>query len=755
MTLSVMNNPSTYRPSGPHAWLLRAASTLVDVSCLPPALPADIREAWHVALAATAVTASALAAAAAKTLKVSPAAETTPEASLLRLVPEALARRFAALPVAMHGDAIVLACADPFNLDAEQGLAFVTGRRVELVPMAPDTVEELLDVAYSPERAVDAVADSIGVDASGIQIEEDLQPSETEVEDPTGAVRRLAASLLRDAVIQAASDIHMAPTGSVGEVRYRLDGIMKRVLTMPLPVYRRVVSRLKVIGGLDISDTRRPQDGRSRIVVEGHGIDLRISSLPLEVGGERLVIRLLSHTSIQSLDALDLVEPKRSQLLRLMDLADGLVLMTGPTGSGKTTTLHAALQRRLSPDVTIMTVENPVEYRIPGISQVQVDVKAGLTFASALRAMLRQDPDIVLVGEIRDEETAETAAQAAMTGHLVLSTVHTEDAPGALIRLRDLGLKLDTMTETFKGAVAQRLLRKLCESCRAPGVPATPSEDERRFAALPGQRIGAHAVGCERCNFTGYRGRLPIHQVFTMTDNVKHLVLREADPEQVREAARTDGMRSLAESAATRIASGETTVEESLRVLGRRFWDELGSAVVPPPAPEPVAAAPAGVRPDSAPSAEATMPIAAADLAALAARTAVRQDAVVVYSRDDALRARLQTLAASTGLTVFACASTADVARIVREGRDGVRLLVLDIAGTLDRGSDGAGSLRELRRALGGLTLPVLAVGDIPDTGATATTMPMLLDDLVPLPLDDQRFVRRLQAALRRHAAVA
>lgn len=742
--------------TGPHAWLLRAAASAGARDRLPTALPADIREAWQLVLTATGIGPMALANAAAAALRVSPPQEAAPDAAVLRLVPEALARRYVALPLRMHGDTIVFGCANPLDLGAEQGLGFVTGRRVELIPMAPALLDEALDVAYSPEQAVNAVADSIGADTSGIQIEEDLQPADSEFEDPTGAVRRLAASLLRDAVTQSASDIHLAPAGNVGEVRYRLDGIMKQVLTMPIAVYRRVVSRLKVIGGLDISDTRRPQDGRSRIVVDGRGIDLRISSLPLEVGGERLVIRVLSHTSIQSLDALDLVEPERSQLLRLMDLADGLVLMTGPTGSGKTTTLHAALQRRLSPDVTIMTVENPVEYRIPGISQVQVDVKAGLTFASALRAMLRQDPDIVLVGEIRDQETAETAAQAAMTGHLVLSTVHTEDAPGALIRLRDLGLKLDTMTETFKGAVAQRLLRKLCPDCRVAGAPDAPSDDERRFSALPGQRIGAHAAGCEHCGYTGYRGRLPIHQVFTMTDNVKHLVLQQADPEQVRDAARADGMRSLAESAATRIAAGETTVEDALRVLGRRFWDELGTAVqstsvVSPDAAEgvPVAA----VRlPVVAEDADATVPLLAADRAVLAAQVRVTQDAVVIYSRDDALRAQLQALTAGAGVTVYSCASTAEVARIAREGA-GVRLLVLDIAGGLEHGPDGVGSLRELRRALGGLTLPVLAVGDIPDTGATATTTAVLLDDMVPLPLDDERYVRRLRAALRRHAA--
>lgn len=736
-------------PLSPHAWLLRAAGSVGNATRLPAALPHDIREAWRLALEASAATPAAVAIAAATDLRLSAPQTEAPDPAALRLVPEALARRYLTVPLRMHGDSIVLAAADPLDLDVEQGLEFVTGRRVELVPMAPTAIDEALNIAYSPERAVDAVADSIGADASGIQIEEDLQPTDSELEDPTGAVRRLAASLLRDAVTQSASDIHLAPAGNVGEVRYRLDGIMKQVLTMPMPVYRRVVSRLKVIGGLDISDTRRPQDGRSRIVVEGHGIDLRISSLPLEVGGERLVIRLLSHTSIKSLDALDLVEPERAQLMRLMDLADGLVLMTGPTGSGKTTTLHAALQRRLSPDVTIMTVENPVEYRIPGISQVQVDVKAGLTFASALRAMLRQDPDIVLVGEIRDQETAETAAQAAMTGHLVLSTVHTEDAPGALIRLRDLGLQLDTMTETFKGAVAQRLLRKLCPDCRVDGAPTSLTDDERRFAALPGHRIGAHAAGCEQCGYTGYRGRLPIHQVFAMTDAVKHLVLQQADPEQVRAAARADGMRSLAESAATRIAGGETTVEEALRVLGRRFWDELASPHAVPP-DETAAEQSASVAPPTM-DAEATMPLMAVDRAAMASRESVAQDTVVIYSTDEALRSRLQAAAASVGVTILSCATTADVARVVREA-SGVRLLVVDIAGTLEAGAGGAGSLRQLRRALGGLTLPVLAVGDIPDIGATATTTAMLVDDLVPLPLDDERFVRRLRAALRRHA---
>jgi type II secretory ATPase GspE/PulE/Tfp pilus assembly ATPase PilB-like protein/CheY-like chemotaxis protein len=714
------------------------------VDRLPEQLPADIAHAWPAAIAAGDVDAATLAQAAARVLGVPVLDVRQPEPRALRLLPERIARRLNVLPLAITHDHVVIAAADPHDLAVESDVEFAVGRRVVLAPADPGLIRGQLDVAFSPDRAIDAIASGFNAREAAVVLEEDLKPIAQNLPDPTGAVRRLAATLLHDAVVQGASDIHLAGDGTQAVVRYRIDGIMRQVLSMPVGVYDRVVSRLKVIGGLDISDNRRPQDGRSRIVVDGASVDLRISSLPLETGGERLVIRLLGHGAISSLDALDLVEPERSQLLHLMDLADGLVLMTGPTGSGKTTTLHAALQRRLRPEVTIMTVENPVEYRIAGISQVQVEPKAGLTFASALRAMLRQDPDIILVGEIRDPETAATAAQAAMTGHLVLSTVHAEDAPGALIRLRDLGLQLDTLTETFRGAAAQRLLRKLCPACSAPCDAATASEAERRYAELTGALPPRRAVGCTACAYTGYKGRMPIHQVFTVSDGIKDLLLRQASLEDVRRVARSEGMRSLGESAHTRIAAGVTSVDEAERTLGARFWDDLAGRDAPADA--------------TAGRDESTVALDASDEAAIAASRARARasatGAIIVFSEDADTREWLLRGCASAGATVHAAGTPAEVARLATHVQN-VRLLILHLGGRNEADPLSAiALLTELRRLIGELTLPVLLLA--PENHPVLPTLLAAagVDDYLTMPVDDATIARRAQAALRRSTAL-
>jgi type IV pilus assembly protein PilB len=729
---------NTVSPS-PHEWLLQAARSIPDARLerLPSTLPPDIIAAWELVTASAAVDAQALALSAATVLRCPNTDLRQADPRAVRLLPERVARRLMVLPVAVTANSVIVATANPLDLAVESDIEFAVGRRVELTPADPRAIRAQIDVEFSPDRAVDAVVSGFSTREMAVVLEEDLKPPPPQLEDPTGAVRRLAATLLRDAVEQGASDIHLAGDGTQGTVRYRIDGIMRQVLTMPSGVYDRVVSRLKVIGGLDIADNRRPQDGRSRIVVDGVGVDLRISSLPLESGGERLVVRLLGHDAIASLDALDLVEPERQQLLHLMDLADGLVLMTGPTGSGKTTTLHAALQRRLNPEVTIMTVENPVEYRIPGISQVQVEPKAGLTFATALRAMLRQDPDIILVGEIRDTETAETAAQAAMTGHLVLSTVHAEDAPGALIRLRDLGLKLDTLTETFRGAAAQRLLRKLCPQCAASGPH--PTEAEERFAAITGAKPKLSAVGCRACAYTGYKGRIPVHQVFTVSDAVKGLLLQQASPEAIRKAARADGMRSLGESARARIAAGQTTVDEAARVLGARFWEDLAGTEPSSDSEDtvPVAHIPSDHADDERPSASFALP-----------------DTLIVFSEDPSTREVLLRGCAATGATVLAAGTPAEVARLATRAL-GVRLLILHLGSEAGTGGPMAAVtlLAELRRLLGELTLPVLLVA--PENHPVLPTLlaSVGVDDYLTMPIDEAVVSQRAHAALRRSTA--
>jgi type IV pilus assembly protein PilB len=510
--------------------------------------------------------------------------------AVVRRLPEHLARRYAVVPVAVEGRTLVIATATPEDLDLEQTLAFAAGTAVRLVVADPGQIVARLDDVYavheSLAREAASVLESLGdavVDATVLDGDLATKLGDDDA-DPTGIVRRIAATILGDAVTRGVSDVHITHADTGGSVRYRIDGVMEQVLALPSNVYARVLSRLKVIAGLDISDRLRPQDGRARIVVYGRAIDLRVSTLPVQGAHERMVIRVLSDTIIQSLDTMDMAEPERSQLMGLMTQADGLILLTGPTGSGKTTTLHAALKQRLSPDVTIMTVENPVEYKIEGVSQIQVEPKQGVTFSSVLRAMLRQDPDILLVGEIRDTETAEVAAQAAMTGHLVLSTVHADDAPNALLRLQDLGLDAETLGEAFRGAASQRLLRRLCTSCKRAANSTAVSDDDARLRSLVGASSGAHAVGCDECRGTGYRGRIPIHQVFVVTPALRTMIRQGADLASLRTAAAAAGMRTLSASATTRIIAGDTTIDEAVRVLGARFWEELavGAALATP-----------------------------------------------------------------------------------------------------------------------------------------------------------------------------
>ncbi len=504
-----------------------------------------------------------------------------------RALPTSLSRKYGVVPIAVDKRTVTIATSDPGDLGAEQAIAFAAGRAVRFAIADPAEIDAVIHEHSEADRAAAVVAERLKVDRHGVAVlDDDLTSSSDDAPDadPTGVVRRIAATILGDAVAQGVSDVHLVRIGAVGVVRYRIDGIMREVLSMPANVYTRVISRIKVIGRLDISDRLRPQDGRARILVRGVALDLRLSTVPTSGGDERMVIRFLSDSLIQSLDSMDMAEPERTQLRTLLGNADGLVLLTGPTGSGKTTTLHAALKQRLTPEVTIMTVENPVEYKIEGVSQVQVEPKQGVTFALVLRAMLRQDPDIILVGECRDQETAETAAQAAMTGHLVLSTVHADDAPNALLRLRDMGLDTDTLGEAFRGAAAQRLLRRLCADCKQPVTPASATDDERRFSLLTGALPASSSVGCDKCRSTGYQGRMPIHQVFSISPQIRNLLRSGAEIAELRRVAHAEGMRTLGQSAATRIKDGVTTVAEAVRVLGARFWEELSSESAVSPA---------------------------------------------------------------------------------------------------------------------------------------------------------------------------
>src|SRR5690606_24711325 len=438
-----------------------------------------------------------------------------PNAALL--IPETMARKHHIFPIMEDDRSFVAATCDPTDVEAERALGFSTGRSAVFEVASPGAIQEALDQRFSPEKAVDALLGGLTDDVSedAVRLVEELGPESISQDDVTATpVVKLTNLIIRDGIGQGASDIHIEPGRRVGAVRYRVDGVLRKHMDLPMSALNRVISRIKVLSKLDIADRLRPQDGKSRVQVRGRAYDLRVSTIPAG-GAEKCVIRVLDSSATLSLDDLEIPKKELERLRTLLAFRDGIVVVTGPTGSGKTTTLYGALRELADGKVNIMTVEDPIEYELAGVTQTQVQTKQGMTFAGALRAMLRQDPDVILIGEIRDKETAITAAQAAMTGHLVLTTVHANDAVSTVARLADLGLQFSTISQTLRGSAAQRLLRRVCPAC-AETVRGQLTPDEQRLTERHGMEPVVRAVGCPECGFTGYRGRLPVNEVLVV-----------------------------------------------------------------------------------------------------------------------------------------------------------------------------------------------------------------------------------------------
>jgi type II secretory ATPase GspE/PulE/Tfp pilus assembly ATPase PilB-like protein/ActR/RegA family two-component response regulator len=406
-----------------------------------------------------------------------------------------------------------------------------------------------------------------------LRLVEEMGP-EAITEDDAAAtpVVKLTNLIIRDGINAGASDVHIEPGRRVGAVRYRVDGVLRKHMDLPMPALNRVISRIKVLSRLDIADRLRPQDGKARVRIRNRGYDLRVSTIPAG-GAEKCVIRVLDSSATLTLDDLDLPRYELERLRNLLTHRDGIVVVTGPTGSGKTTTLYGALRELADGKVNIMTVEDPIEYELAGITQTQVETKQGMTFASALRAMLRQDPDVILVGEIRDKETAVTAAQAAMTGHLVLATVHANDAVSAVTRLGDLGLQFSIIAQTLRGAAAQRLLRRVCASCAEP-VRGQLTPDERRLTERHGVEPVVRAVGCPECGFTGYRGRLPVQEVLLVGPRFQQAIEQRKGFSTLSRVAAQGGMRTMHEVGLDWVTQAKTTLVEVERVLGQGIEQE-------------------------------------------------------------------------------------------------------------------------------------------------------------------------------------
>jgi general secretion pathway protein E len=472
-----------------------------------------------------------------------------------------------ALPVREDADELVLAMADPTDTYAIEAFAMVTGRKVRPMVAVPGDLDAALERLYGSGKS--AVGQIVGddVEMRGDEIAFDADVQQLKDLASEAPVIRLVSLLITNALEARASDIHIEPFENRLVVRYRIDGVLHEVETPPRRLSAAVISRVKILANLDIAERRLPQDGRIRLRVQGKEIDLRVSTVPT-MHGESVVMRILDKGGV-ALDfaKLGFFDDTLQLFLKALKQPNGVLLVTGPTGSGKTTTLYTALDELNKPDVKILTVEDPVEYQMPGINQIQVKPQIDLTFANALRSIVRQDPDVIMIGEIRDLETAQIAVQSALTGHLVLSTVHTNDAPSTMNRLLDMGVEDYLLTSTVVGIEAQRLVRTLCTHCKE-SYTALPELVEHtglaRFAG-PGPVTLWHARGCSHCANTGYTGRVSIIEMMPMTDTIRSLVMRHATAAELKAEAVREGMLTMYEDGLRKAVAGITTVEEVLR----------------------------------------------------------------------------------------------------------------------------------------------------------------------------------------------
>ena len=496
--------------------------------------------------------------------------EKVPE-ELVSMIPINYARKNEVVPVEMKGDMVVIALADPLNTSVVDDLQVLLGKVVFPVVSTSGEIANTINNLYN--RATSAADEMIedleeGGELGAVTSElEEGEPADLLDSVDEAPIIRLVNTLLFQGVKQGVSDIHIEPFEKDVVVRYRIDGVLHNILQVPRRFQASIVSRVKIMAGLNIAEKRLPQDGRIRTKVAGRDVDIRVSTIPT-IFGERVVMRILDRSSVLlGLEEIGLSGDKLNKFKKLLRRSNGIILVTGPTGSGKTTTLYAALNKINSEDKNIMTIEDPVEYQLKGVNQIQVNPKINLTFAAGLRSILRQDPDVVLVGEIRDLETAEIAIQASLTGHLVFSTLHTNDAPSAVTRLVDMGIEPYLISSSLVAVLAQRLVRTICPHCKVSYEP-TDAELEELGLTREDLKDGKlyKGQGCEYCMYTGYKGRTGIFELFIVSDRIRKMITQKKDASEIRKVAIEEGMTTLKEDGARKVVEGITTVEEVLRV---------------------------------------------------------------------------------------------------------------------------------------------------------------------------------------------
>ena len=485
-----------------------------------------------------------------------------PDEIIQTMTPE-IVRQYNAIPVMIHDDVLTVAMSDPTAMDALDGLRYVLNRDVEAVISPQEQIQKVMDRYYG--TLTDSVNTLLnGMETGNLEQVEDAD-SGNEASGDDAPIIRLVYLLITEAYKMKASDIHLEPLERRFRVRYRIDGVLREMESPPKYLQSNIISRIKIMSRMDLSEKRIPQDGRIQVMVQGVSIDLRVSDIPT-THGESIVMRILDKSSIQlDIPQLGFYTDDQEKIDKIIGLPDGIFLVTGPTGSGKTTSLYAFLNTINTPNRKIITVEDPVEYQLAGINQVQVNAAVQMTFANALRAMLRQAPNIIMVGEIRDLETAEIAINASLTGHLVFSTLHTNDAPSAVTRLIDMDVKPFLVASSVRAIMAQRLVRRVCKKC---AQPYTPTADEIRLLGLDEDFIKNSTFmkgrGCSACGHTGYKGRMGIYEIFILQEEIQNLIYGKAASNVIRDAARKSGMRTLREDGLRKAAAGTTTLAEVL-----------------------------------------------------------------------------------------------------------------------------------------------------------------------------------------------
>ena len=478
------------------------------------------------------------------------------------------ARRFKVIPVGFGETGLIVAVSDPLDIDTIDSLSFLLQREIELVCSSPEKIREALIKYYgTADEAADILQEKIGEDVDlGFELAEGAETAEGDAAD--APIIRMVSMLLVEAHRAGASDIHLEPLDKKFRVRFRIDGVLQEMQAPPKRLQSAIISRLKIMtGSMSIAEKRLPQDGRIQVKIKKKPVDLRVSTIPTN-HGESVVMRVLDKSSLMlGLPELGFLSDDQETFEHLIKLPDGILLVTGPTGSGKTSTLYACLNYINKPDRKIITVEEPVEYQMNGINQVQVNNEVGMTFPAALRSILRQAPNIIMIGEIRDLETASIATNASLTGHLVFSTLHTNDAPSAVARLVDIGVQPFLVASSIRAIMAQRLVRRLCPHCKQPGEL---SETELRALRIePGQLGEAQVmkpVGCDQCRNTGYKGRMGIFEIFIIDDEVRHMINKRESTLHLRQRARELGMRTLREDGVRKVLSGLTSAEEVISI---------------------------------------------------------------------------------------------------------------------------------------------------------------------------------------------